>query len=63
MLWGVVGKLPLADPGAIPSSVSDGQLSLQSTVNLIVGWCGQFLFFVVPPQFSSVVGSGQKIKF
>jgi len=24
--------------------------------NLIVGWCGQFLFFVVPRQFSQVVG-------
>jgi len=25
-------------------------------VNLIVGWCGQFLFFVVLHQFSQVVG-------
>jgi len=25
-------------------------------VNLIVGWCGQFLFFVVLRQFSQVVG-------
>jgi len=25
-------------------------------VNLIVGWCGRFLFFVVPRQFSQVVG-------
>jgi len=25
-------------------------------VNLIVSWCGQFLFFVVPRQFSQVVG-------
>jgi len=24
-------------------------------VNLIVGWCGRFLFFVVPRQFSQVV--------
>jgi len=23
---------------------------------LIVGWCGQFLFFVVPRQFRQVVG-------
>jgi len=26
------------------------------TENLIVGWCGRFLFFVVPRQFSQVVG-------
>jgi len=25
-------------------------------LNLIVGWCGRFLFFVVPRQFSQVVG-------
>jgi len=25
-------------------------------VNLIVGWCGQFLFFVVPHQFSQDTG-------
>jgi len=25
-------------------------------VNLIVSWCGRFLFFVVPRQFSQVVG-------
>jgi len=25
-------------------------------VNLIVGWCGRFLLFVVPRQFSQVVG-------
>jgi len=25
-------------------------------VNLIVGWCGRFLFFVVPRQFSQVIG-------
>jgi len=25
-------------------------------VNLIVGWCGRFLFFIVPRQFSQVVG-------
>jgi len=25
-------------------------------LNLIVGWCGQFLFFVVSHQFSQVVG-------
>jgi len=25
-------------------------------VNLIVGWCGRFLFFVVPPSVSQVVG-------
>jgi len=24
-------------------------------VNLIVGWCGRFFFFVVPTQFSQVV--------
>jgi len=30
-------------------------------VHLIVGWCGQFLFFVVPLQFSQE--NGQKIKF
>jgi len=25
-------------------------------VNLIVGWCGRFLFFVVPRQFSPAIG-------
>jgi len=24
-------------------------------LNLIVGWCGRFLFFVVPRQFSQVI--------
>jgi len=28
----------------------------KNPVNLIVGWCGQFLFFVVLYQFSQVVG-------
>jgi len=25
-------------------------------INLIVGWCGRFLFFVVPRQFSQGIG-------
>jgi len=28
----------------------------RNPANLIVGWCGQFLFFVVPRQFRQVVG-------
>jgi len=28
----------------------------RNPVNLIVGWCGQFLFFVVPRQFSQDIG-------
>jgi len=28
----------------------------RNPANLIVGWSGQFLFFVVPRQFSQVVG-------
>jgi len=31
-------------------------------VNLIFGWCGRFLFSVVPRQFSQELASGQKIK-
>jgi len=27
-----------------------------NSVNLIVGWCGRFLFFVVPRQFSQDIG-------
>jgi len=28
----------------------------RNRVNLIVGWCGRFLFFVVPCQFSQDIG-------
>jgi len=28
----------------------------RNPTNLIVGWCGRFLFFVVPRQFSQVIG-------
>jgi len=28
-------------------------------INLIVGWCRRFLFFVVPCQFSQVIGHSQ----
>jgi len=28
----------------------------RNSVNLIVGWCGRFLFFVVPRQFSQDIG-------
>jgi len=28
----------------------------RNPVNLIVGWCGRFLFFVVPRQFSQDIG-------
>jgi len=35
----------------------------KNSVNLIVGWCGRFLFFVVLRQFSlKTLASGQKIK-
>jgi len=29
-------------------------------LNLIVGWCGRFLFFVVPRQFSQDIGEWQE---
>jgi len=32
------------------------KIDWQNRVNLIVGWCGQFLIFVVLHQFSQVVG-------
>jgi len=28
----------------------------RNSVNLIVGWCGRFLFFVIPHQFSQDIG-------
>jgi len=32
-------------------------------VNLIVGWCGRFLFFVVPRQFSQDIGEWPENQF
>jgi len=34
----------------------EGEGAGRKPINLIVGWWGRFLFFVVPPQFSQVVG-------
>jgi len=35
---------------------SNLRASCQSFFSLSVGWCGQFLFFVIPRQFSQVIG-------
>jgi len=33
----------------------------RKSVNLIVGWCGRFLFFVVPREFSQDIASQVKV--
>jgi len=32
------------------------KIDWQEALHLIVGWCGRFLFFVVPRQFSQIIG-------
>jgi len=34
----------------------------RNRVNLIVSWCGRFLFFVVPRQFSQDIGEWPEIQ-
>jgi len=47
--------------GAVGGAGRGRKMIGRKSVNLIVGWCGRFLFFVVPRQFSRVVpAEGEK---